>query len=183
MNFLEMLLMSRKLTFDEGKVSLYGKSILILPASPFFEYIATINSDTDMIQYLYATEKKALIAEYEESFSRSYNASDSATWICDNINLYGYGRIRYDDAKTAPYGKITLENSPFTIRLRGVTGKPVDHILRAIIAGTVSAITHKDTDVIETNCSVGEGNVCSMQVGERGELMSQFPELFKTQIG
>lgn len=181
MNFFEMLILSRKITFEEGSATLYGQNILIFPYRPLMEYIAHISSDTELTKGIYFTAKESIL-ENKAGIVKAYVVSDGQNWICNTINLLGQGKIKYDNPNTGPTGAVLLENSALAKDLKGKTTYAVDHVLRGIVAGIVSAVLDKDTDIIETDCYATGSNACKFFIDSKENLNNKFPVLSKQQI-
>lgn len=182
MNFFEMLVMSRKLSFIDGKVSLYGQEISIYPSRSIMDYILLINEDSELVESVYATAKQSML-EYRAELIKAYNPSKSITWIINTINLYGLGKVEYTGSNpNLPIGEMTAENSPFVQYLKGKVDKPVDSVLKGLIAGMVSAILDSNYDVIELECQATGSSKCKFVLDTKENLVSKFPIECQNQI-
>jgi hypothetical protein len=181
MNFFDMLLMSRKMTFEEGKITLYGQEILIFPYLPLMEHVAQIGNDVKSIKNMYLLAKDSML-ENKEGIIKSYKTAGNVNWICETINLLGHGKIKYEDPPTGPTGMIILENSTLAKDLIGKVNNPVDYILRGIIAGIISAILDKDVDAVETECCANGSDNCKIFVDLKEKLVNKFPVLCEQQV-
>lgn len=173
--------MSRKMTFVDGKITLYGQDIVIFPPTTLSEYILQSNNDRATAKMLYSNGKAGMI-ENKESFVQACKTADKGLWICELIDLYGLGKIRYENQSNTPKGKIFLENSTISQNLIGKVKGPTDHILRGIIAGIASSIFGEDLDVVEIECCTDTNKSCILLVESKSVLIGKFPELFSTQI-
>lgn len=182
MNFLEMIIMSRKMTFVDGRVTLCGQDLAVFPPTTIAEYILMNNNDPKIAIRIYSNAKKAML-ENKENFIKAPKESDKASWICGLINLYGLGKITYVDTKTAPLGIVSLDNSAIASELKGKYKDAVDHLTRGIVAGVASCLSDYELDAIETQCSAVSGNQCIIIIDSSQKLKSRFPEICTKQIG
>jgi predicted hydrocarbon binding protein len=180
MNFFEMLMISRKMQFEDGKIKLYGQDIAIIPAPPIIEYIRLINDDDRQIKLIYSTAKESML-DYKQEIMDATKGLDSK-WISDTMNLYSHGKMRYEEPSLAPLGIVSLENSAPAKILKTKVEAPVDHIFRGILAGLTSVICKRDIDVIETSCYVVNGNLCKFSVNDNAKLKENFQSLYEKQI-
>lgn len=181
MNFFEMLVLSKKLSFADGKVSLYGQEISIYPARSMMDYVRTISEDVESVKLIYATAKESML-EYREELSKAYDKSNGKDWLISTINLYGLGKIQYSTDSRALEGEITVENSPYSQYLKGSVKRPIDDVLRGVIAGTVSAVLGADYDALETECEALGSQKCKLIIGKNDSLKSGFASIAGSQI-
>lgn len=180
MNFFEMLVLSKKLSFADGSVSLYDQSISVYPVQSIMAHILAISTDVDSVKSLYSIEKDAVL-EYGDTIKK-HAVSANTEWIVNTINLYGLGKIQYVTKESDISGKLTLENSPFVQYLNGKTTAAVDIILRGIIAGTVSAVLDANYDVIEIQCQTSGNQGCEFAIDVKEKLLSQFQQICAAQL-
>lgn len=181
MNLLDALLMSRKLKFEDGSIALYGDNVTILPLEGFIMYAGEISDDMPATKLLYSTMRNSMLEQRQKLTTESKN-SNFSEWICDSVNIYGYGKIKYEKPAETPKGVLILNDSPFVKILKGRSSNPVDHIVRGAIAGISSAITGQDLHVLETDCAVSGRNSCKFVLDSKDKLAADFEELFKQQI-
>lgn len=181
MNFFEMLVLSKKLSFADGKVSFYGQDISVYPLQSVVEYTGLINKDSESVKFTYITAKNSMI-EYKQNIASAYNQSDTKKWIVETVNLYGLGEIQFDTSSSQLTGGITVENSPFAQNLKGKIDRPVDHILRGIIAGITSVVSNIDYDVIELKCETTGNTNCKLVLDNKEALIQKFPNESKEQL-
>lgn len=181
MNFFEMLVMSRKMSFQEGKVTLYGQDITIFPIQSIVQYIYEVAGNSLSAKDLYHTSKDAML-EYREYLRKAAAEKDLANWICETLNLYGQGKLTYQTPDMAPIGTLTLENSPFANELQEKTKLPVDNIFRGIIAGVTSSISGRDLDALEVECHATGSINCKIIVDTKEILSDKFALLCDQQI-
>jgi predicted hydrocarbon binding protein len=169
------------MTFEEGKVTFYGQDVLIIPYIPIMEYMAQISNDTESTKIIYSMTKEAML-ENREGIIKVYKASGDSDWICNTINLFGQGKIKYENSATEPIGVIILENSISAKDIKYTTKYPIDHILRGIIAGIVSVVLDKDIDAIETMCCATGSSNCKFFIATKEDIENKFAILYKQQI-
>ena len=181
MNLLDALLMSRKLKFEDGSITLYGEGAAILPLDGFIMYIGEISNDTEVAKLLYSTMRNSMLERSQKLITEA-EGTKQAEWLCASVNVYGYGRIRYSKPTTAINGTLILEESPFTKILKGKATTPVDHIIRGAIAGIASAITGRDMHAVEAYCAVSDHDNCQLVLDSKEMLAKEFVELFNQQV-
>lgn len=179
MNFFEMLVMSRKLSFSDGRVTFYGQDIMIFPTTSLMDYFGLLIDDADETKEVYSAVKESMV-DSKDSLKNAYNASDAVGWISNTVNLYGLGQITFSDQK-APIGEIIVTNSPFVESLKGKSKSPVDHVLRGIIAGLTSAVFDNDYDALETACRASGDQGCRFVLDLNANLRKNFPDIYKNQ--
>jgi len=166
---------------DNGDVTLYGQSIVVLPDALMVEYILNINNDPDWKKVMYQTAKEAML-EYKPNFIKVYNPSSGPVWVCNTVNLLGQGKIQYAAGANGLIGTILLENSPTARGLKGNVNEPTDHIMRGIIAGIVSSVLDMDIDVVEVECAAAGGAICELIVGSSNDIKNKFADIYAKQI-
>ena len=181
MNFFEMLVLSQKLSFSDGRVTFYGQDILIFPVLSIMGYIDLIGNSTESTKEVYYMVKESML-ENKQNLKKAYKPSDGVNWIYNTLNLYGLGKVSFGTSTIPPTGEIFVENSPFANGLNGKVNAPIDHILRGIIAGMVSAIFDNDYDVIEVECCVIGSNRCKLILDSKENLSKNFPSFCKNQV-
>ncbi|MGI0100199.1 MAG: V4R domain-containing protein [Candidatus Micrarchaeaceae archaeon] len=173
--------MSRKMVFEDGLVTFYGEGVLIFPAPSIIKYTAMINDEPEYTKSLYQTAKESVL-EYKQNLLKECGSNDHKKFIIDTIKLYGLGKIGYEIDSAEPTGMIMLENSPFASNDSGKANNPIDHILRGLIVGMVSAIFDREFDMIEIECRASGGNNCKFLLDSSDELIKKFPLLCANQI-
>lgn len=176
-----MLIFNKKLSFSEGRISFYDQDISVYPLQSIIEYMGLIHKDQELTKFTYITAKESIL-EYKQNLINSCNQSNKLDWAIQTINLYGLGKVQYNDSTSFPAGKITIENSPFVQNLKGKVNSPVDHILRGIVSGVISSIFDTNYDVIELDCSVAGATNCSLAINTKDTLLKKFPTECKIQI-
>jgi predicted hydrocarbon binding protein len=178
-----MLLLSRKMSFENGIVTLYEQNIVIFPPQSMRDHIAfaSINKENGMIKNLYYSAKESMF-NHREKIAEIYKTSEGKNWVCDYINMFGQGKIVYENSHNSPSGIILLYNSPYAKDIKDGSNVPVDHIIRGIIAGVLSAALGKDFDAIELYCARVNGDKCKIMVGLKEKLLKSFNEVCIEQI-
>lgn len=181
MNFFEMLMVSKKIAFIDGRVTFYGQDISIFPPEGFVEYMIQVNNNTEDIKILYSTAKKAML-EYKQNLIDAYKQVNDKEWVCNTMNLYGHGKIKYEDSSNILTGTLILEDSFLAEELKNRTKGPVDHILRGMVAGIISSISDRDIDVIEIECQANGKDKCKLVANSEENLKKEFSVLYEEQI-
>ncbi len=176
-----MLMITRKMTFVDGKVTLYGQDVLIFPPQSITAYLSKAYDDLGSLKTLYLISKKSML-EYKQNLKAEFAQSTDKNWICNTINLYGYGNVKYEDANTIPTGTLILEDSFLIKEFENTKYRNIDHLLRGIIAGLISAITDRDFDAIEVEYQANSNNVCKIVIDGNKNLKERFPSLYEEQL-
>ncbi len=181
MDFLELLLISKKLHFTDGNVTFYGQHISIAPPTSMAEYILQSDGDINISKAIYKIAKKTMM-DNTVGFLDAYNKQNVTEWIVNTINLYSIGKIRYENDKVTLIDTIYLENSVIANTLKGKVKFPSDHIMRGIVGGLVSVIKNEDLECIETECEAIGDQYCKLIIGSENYLKSKYSSLCETQI-
>ena len=181
MKLLDALLISKKLKFEDGSITLYSDGVTILPLDGFIMYIEEVSNDTSVTKSLYSTMRNSML-EQRQRLMAEVDRSNAAEWLCASINLYGYGKVKYEKPTDLITGTLILNGSPFAKVLKSKSAIPVDHIIRGAIAGIASAITGQDLHAVETLCAVSAQNNCQFVLDSKEKLTKEFGELCKQQI-
>ena len=181
MNLLDALLMSRKMKFEDGSITLYGESVAILPLEGFIMYASKIASDKSTTKILYSTMRNSML-EQRNKLNAESKDNDPSGWICNSINLYGFGKMRYEKPLSSQNRTMILECSPFVKILKGKSSAPVDHIVRGALAGIASIATGQELHALETDCAVSGRENCRFILDSKEKLVNEFRELCEMQI-
>jgi predicted hydrocarbon binding protein len=185
MSFLEKLMLSKQLSFTDGKVELLEQRVLFFPSDFFGLYTKEIIDDFNMVTTLYKSLKQTAIDGFGKKTLKSHGFSiiDYSKMIKDIANLSGWGNIAFESFDE--YNKhsiINIEDSPIGSYLQGKVKTPCDHILRGLIAGYGTVAFEHDVDAIEIECTALGSARCKIVVDSPENLKIKFPEYYKMQI-
>lgn len=181
MNFLELLILSRKMEFKEdGEVTLYSQDIVVLPDALMAGYISKLGSSPEWKKAIYSTARDAML-EHKEGIGRAYRGSSGSAWVCNTVNLLGQGKITYEDADSCT-GTVWIENAPTARELVGKVNGQTEHILRGLVAGIASAVLGQNVEAVEVECVATGSDRCKLVVGPEVDLKARFPEACAQQV-
>lgn len=181
----QRLMIARQLKFAEGSIELFGNRSILFPTDYLGKFIYDIKDNTKYTTNLYLSIKKDSTEFPIFSIPKTQEISpiELTKRIADVINFEGWGIISFGTNIGTPAGNIEMENSAFAECLKGKIAFPCDHLLRGILAGTLSAIHKRDIDVVETQCRAVSGNKCIFVYDKLEKLMTNYPDLVTKQIG
>jgi len=145
-NLITKLSLSKQLRFEEGRILLFGKPTIILPAECFL----SLTEDVGNYEALY---EKGKILGKELYFAPHLNLVEdekkALILLIQLFNVLGFGKLRIGEIKFDEKRAIfTLENSIFGIS-KSIGGC---YYISGIIAGFMSEVFGEDTECIEREC-------------------------------
>ena len=178
-------MLSKQISFNEGKISLLGQRFVILPADSLIYYVLKINKDVKFISKLYNSAKQTVAKGFGVDVGRNYSFSfgDYTNWFVEIAKFGGWGIIKWEELeKESHKGVISIENSPIGVSLKGKVNSPCDHIIRGFIAGGASSAFKSDVDVIETECIATGSTKCILVIDSNENLKLKYKKLYETQL-
>lgn len=188
--FFAKYLATGKLRFEEGKITLSGYRMAMVPANTFREYAR------DMIKRFGKKKGGEILYVSCHNAARQYPAYireniggeglEIARWMGVVATASGWGKFtveKYDDRKKMAVYRVN--DSIFSALNKK---KPACHMTRGLIAGTLSAIMKEDVEGIELRCS----RTCEMMFQARKKWLKeddkrlrklareQLPHIFRT---
>lgn len=182
MNFFEMLMLSKRLKFEDGKVEFYGQNVLIIPTISMARYLVEVNKSDELAGMLYSNARDAVL-ENKREIAKAYDSADAKAWLEHTLNIYSQGRVHFDKLSEDLTGTLVLEDSCIADGTEGKADNAADHILRGIIAGVVSSLSGCDMDAIELSCRAKGDNECRLVISKREDLRRALPDLYARQVG
>ncbi|MDE1869666.1 MAG: 4-vinyl reductase [Candidatus Micrarchaeota archaeon] len=154
-NLFENLMVTKKLSFEPGKITLINQRELMTSALFFAEYSMRINDDTKMLRELYDSAKVSYRNGTATNLGKHYaiSSNDLLQWMTNLANFTGWGKLTWHSyIEESKSGVIFIEDLPIPALLKGKVHGCVDHIARGFIAGGASAILNADIDAVEEEC-------------------------------
>jgi len=165
-NLFSKLLIARQLTFEEGKISLLGQSIVIVPTYTIAELQKFIEEKfgKNGQKAIYLAAKEAG-KKYVGVFKKQHNPPFQALidWCVNIMQLSGWGKFTVINAD---YKNLTatfhVVDSPIT-NLIGKRKEPVDFFISGFLAGGTTIIFNQDFDVKEIKCTATGNQYCEFE--------------------
>ncbi|MDO8627702.1 MAG: 4-vinyl reductase [Candidatus Diapherotrites archaeon] len=162
------LLIQNQLKLEENAVSLFGHRMSILPSYGFVELQKKLH-DENLENISYRVFKKvstAWITDFKNHFQSK--GEDLVVWAKNLSNLTGWGEFDLVEINQKKFHyEVVLKNSAVAETIfheQGLVEKPADDLFRGLIAGSLSVISGKDLDAVETQCVANGFNECRFEV-------------------
>lgn len=166
-NFYAKFHVTNNLKFKDNQLVLINLPLAIFPVGLFKEI--ALSEDDEMHRKIYELIKNSC-KDFAGKFKKEHGFNDKQirNFLMDLFTNSGFGKIelvRQDDEKRLY--EISVQNNPFAEQVRFKSKKPVDHIMRGILAGVMSVYTEQDIDCVETNCVGVNKNYCTFIAKKR----------------
>jgi predicted hydrocarbon binding protein len=167
------LFLTKQVKFEEGRLELMGIRDCFTPLDTYMEIQKNLVSrgKSDMI---YQSSKKASF-EWLRKLGSLFNGLTQSKAISlgiDIIELSGWGQLyleKVDFNKKIAFFKVVDST---LARKYGNSAKPVDYMMRGLLAGGLGFIMKEDLDCYETECAASGADVCRFVVGKKDEIQS-----------
>jgi predicted hydrocarbon binding protein len=129
------------------------------------------NSSVDEAKKIYFSVKNS-VKDFSALLKAKpkYSGISLINFVNEFFSNSGFGRIRVVHFDEENLRAIVLVSfSPFSFPFKNKATKPMDHILRGIIAGIFSFAFEKDFDCIETKCIAMNSSECEFIVNRNQE--------------
>ena len=151
------LMFARQISFEEGKITLLGQSMLMIPA----DALATILRDMrkqlgrDKADKIIYNSMKEMAIRYLNAIKNVFSMSkvDMIKWAANSVTLAGWGKVTVVSVD-GQVGKAVIRVTGSSIAaVLGKDKEPTDTVLAGFFAGGESAVFEKDVDVKEIKCT------------------------------
>ncbi|MEM7815599.1 MAG: hypothetical protein QXN71_00595 [Candidatus Aenigmatarchaeota archaeon] len=179
--FISKLLVSRKLNFEEGRISLLGEDICLVPIS-FIYQLTRDDLSKKEINDLYFESWVAgffimgkMIEGYGlKKFEERYRLA------MDTVSMMGFG-----DYKTLEFyqgfAKFAVIKNPLSLKF--YPGKvPIDHFLRGANAGGGTLVHEMLINCVEIDCAAINGNSCLFINSTNDLLFDKYKKFAESQL-
>ncbi|PIN98421.1 MAG: hypothetical protein COT90_04445 [Candidatus Diapherotrites archaeon CG10_big_fil_rev_8_21_14_0_10_31_34] len=163
-NYFDKFIFTSQLKFRDSNFHLIDIPFLIFPVEILAKLLFSCSDDES--KEIYYSVKKS-VKEFLPSLKAKpkYSGISLVNFINDFFSNSGFGKIRvvqFDEENCRAI--LLVSSSPFALYFKNKSKKPLDHILRGIIAGTFSFALSKDLDAIETKCVSVNSSECEFIV-------------------
>lgn len=157
------LMITRELSFGNGRINLFGNRAVLPPARIFSEYIRLSNNSPESANLLYESAR----ISFREGIGKGlgmkfrFSVNDFFKWLPNIGSLAGWGRVTAKEfLAEKSYGVVFLEDSPIVADLKGVVKGPVDHVMAGFINGAAEATVRTTIETREEECVVDGFPIC-----------------------
>lgn len=156
--FLKKLMFARQFEIDNGKITILGQNLIMLPGYLIIE-LQEIDAHKTYQFAKFQTNK--LIESYFYKIGSNFTRSDNT--VCDVFNNFGLGKLQLVENNE----NITIVNvsdstiaRDFLKKNEGFTDKCVCHITAGVLAGMFSFLKKKDVNATEKECHAKRDEKC-----------------------
>lgn len=157
------LMITRELSFGNGRITLFGNRAVLPPARIFSEYIRLSNNSPESARILY----EAARISFREGIGKSlgvkfrFSVNDFFRWLPNIGALAGWGKVTAKEFLAEKnYGVVLLEDSPIVADLKGSVKGPVDHVMAGFINGAAEATLRSGAETKEEACTIDGAPAC-----------------------
>ncbi len=185
MNFFEKLMLARRISFSEGRITLLDQRSVIFPSDFISIYTLKINENPDQIKALYLSAKRIVNGNFGSSIKSLYSSEEEYPELIKKIAEFGgWGTMRFENVDMEKgTGNVIITNAPIGTYLKGKVNTPSDHLLRGFCAGGAAVAFGKNVDALEIECVANGADKCKMIIDNRKNLEKQYKDLFNVQVG
>ena len=185
MNIFDKLMLSRQVSFQDGRIELLGQRVVISPSDFFASYVLKINDRPELVTDVYLAAKQATRDGFATNLGKAnkFTFEDYSQWLVDLAILSGWGQIKWvEREKDKLRGVLSATDSPVALNLKGKVKRPCDHVIRGLMAGGASSAFRANVEIIEYECEALGHDACKFVIGTPADLCKRFPALYKAQL-
>ncbi|MFH1664111.1 MAG: 4-vinyl reductase [archaeon] len=168
-NYFDKFIFTGQVKFSNGNFFLIDIPFLVFPAEILADFL--FNASEEDSKKIYFSVKKSMKKFIPLLQARPpYSGISLVNFVSEFFINSGFGHVRvvhFDEVNSRAI--ILVSSSPFSVSFRGKSKKPIDHILRGIIAGIFSFALEKDLDCVETKCVSMNSSECEFIVNKNNE--------------
>jgi len=168
-NYYDKFIFTGQIKFKDSNFFLIDIPILILPAELLADLL--FYSSHEQGKQIYSSVKKSVKAFLPALQAKpKYKGISLVNFVFDFFSSSGFGKlnlVNFDEEKKRAI--ILVSSSPFSSFFKNKSKKPIDHILRGVIAGAFSYAFEKDFDCVETKCVSMSSSRCEFIVNSNSE--------------
>lgn len=179
-NFVNKLMLSRQLLFEEGEIKLLGEpSVMLIPASCFLDLSDKLLEDDGAV-HVYVAGKNAGKELFKLISHYTIDPLKTIKFGTQVFNISGFGKIQIVN--------VNLESKRALFRMRDSLYKnrrsdePMCHFVRGMLAGFTQNVMKVDMDCVETHCVAMGSDICEFVIKKR-EDFDKGKEIVKKQLG
>lgn len=168
-SYYDKFIFTGQMKFKESNFYLIDIPFLLFPVEILSGIL--VNASDDEAKKIYVSVKNSMkdFAPLLKAKPK-YKGLSLINFINEFFSNSGFGHIRvlhFDETKFR--GIVLVSSSPFASNLKNKSKKPMDHILRGIIAGIFSFAFEKNLDCVETKCISVNSSECEFIVNRNKE--------------
>jgi predicted hydrocarbon binding protein len=168
-NYYDKFIFTGQVKFNEGNFHLIDIPFLLFPCKILSDFL--FNASEEEAKKIYYSVKKSVKNFVPLLKAKPNYAGISLVNFSNNFfSNSGFGHLKvvqFDEKNCRAI--ISVSSSPFSFPFSGKSNKPIDHILRGILAGTFSYALEKDLDCVETKCIAMNSSDCEFIVNKNSE--------------
>ncbi len=179
--FVSKLLIAKQLSFDKGKLKIFGKRVVIIPIELFEMIIKLSMKNKKFEKDLYnAMENSVHQFCIDLNKKQPLKKEDMLEILMNLTEMNGYGEIKIVkidyEKKFAIFNFKGLPSE--TLVFEKLDSKTVDNYWGGMLAGGMSYIFGEEVDAIETLCIVTGKQFCEFVVGSR-KFLNEYKKKYK----
>ncbi|MBU0636220.1 4-vinyl reductase [Candidatus Micrarchaeota archaeon] len=133
--------------------------------------------DVEVNQRLYDAVKKHVSGSLVQSFQLGPPLEKAVLFLEEFFTASGWGLVRRVDLDAhKSRAIIVVEDNPVARSLQGKAKKPVDHLVRGVLAGVFSHLFKDDVDCVEHSCMALGAGRCEFIIKPQFEFDFSKPE-------
>ncbi len=168
-NYYDKFIFTGQIKFNHSNFFLIDIPFLLFPVEILSEVLVSVSDD--QAKQIYVSVKKSVKSFLPKLQAKPKYSGTSLVNFCNEFfSSSGFGKIRivhFDKENSRSI--LLVSSSPFSVNLKNKPKKPVDHILRGIIAGVFSFALDMDLDCVETKCASINSSECEFIVNKNTE--------------
>ncbi len=168
-NYYDKFIFTGQVKFNNSNFHLIDLPFTIFPVQLFSDFLFSASSEQAKEIY-YSVKKSTKNFVPLLKAKPNYSGISLVNFVNQFFSNSGFGEIRvlqFDEKKSRAI--ILVSSSPFALMLKNKSKKPIDHIMRGILAGTFSYALEKDLDCVETKCVSMNSSECEFIVNKNKE--------------
>lgn len=168
-NYFDKFIFTGQIKFRDSNFFLIDIPFLIFPVEILAKLLFSCSEE--QAKEIYFSVKKS-VKEFLPILKAKPKYSDVSlvNFVNEFFSSSGFGKIRvvqFDEKNSRAI--LLVSSSPFALYFKNKSKKPLDHILRGVIAGIFSFALEKDLDCIETKCIAVNSSECEFIVNSNKE--------------
>ncbi|MEM4267238.1 MAG: 4-vinyl reductase [Candidatus Woesearchaeota archaeon] len=161
-SFLKRLMFARQFEMDEGKITILGEELVMIPGDLLIE----LQEIDQKRAYEFTKHQTArLISKYFEKIGGGYVRSDAI--VCDIFNNFGLGKLSIiESTENSTVVKVTESTiaKDYLEKNKGFSDGPVCYVTAGVLAGMFSFLKKKDINASERECHAKRDDACKFVI-------------------
>jgi len=167
-SFLDKFIFTNALRYTHYNFYLLNVGFALLPIDVLVG-LARV-SDMNANRSLYSAVKEHISGTLVQSFNLGMSMEKSLLFLEEFFTASGMGLVKQVDVDSVNKRAIVvIDENPVARALQGQSPKPVDHILRGVLAGVFSHLFQADVDCIEHECLAMGSQRCEFVIKKQAD--------------